>query len=236
MLEKGVISFWYHNKDEECAPKESQQIHDVMISLLCQNNIVTLFWHNNAIITSCACWECLYWCLLGDTLSSPIFLKWKCVNKSVYLNKSLHKWHQYKPLSYDVFSEYGYRFSGHSSNHRKNWIWKICKTEKITLKIFRISELNILTMGCKDMWKADENSTRLTLPAQRPGRHFKNTYELLNLRALKISMSYKNHIFQCMGQIFCVEFQRYPLKFHTKYLTHTLKDIIFIQHQNFKSS
>ena len=25
-----------------------------------------------------------------------------------------------------------------------------------------------------------------------------------------------------MGKIFCVEFQRYPLKFHTKYLTHTL--------------
>ena len=25
----------------------------------------------------------------------------------------------------------------------------------------------------------------------------------------------------CMGKIFCVEFQRYPLKFHTKYLTHT---------------
>ena len=51
-----------------------------------------------------------------------------------------------------------------------------------------------------------------------------NAYELLNLRALKISMSYKNHVFQCMGKIFCVEFQRVPLKFHTKYLTHALKD------------
>ena len=29
-----------------------------------------------------------------------------------------------------------------------------------------------------------------------------------------------------MGKIFCVEFQRVPLKFHTKYLTHTLKDAI----------
>ena len=46
----------------------------------------------------------------------------------------------------------------------------------------------------------------------------------------------KIHIFQCMGKIFCVEFQRYPLKFHTKYLIHTLKDTIFIQHWNFKSS
>ena len=29
--------------------------------------------------------------------------------------------------------------------------------------------------------------------------HFKNVYELLNLRALKMSMLKKNHIFQCMG-------------------------------------
>ena len=57
--------------------------------------------------------------------------------------------------------------------------------------------------------------------------HFKNTYELINFiifRVLKFSTLYKDCcIFQCMGQIFCVEFQRYPLKFHTKYLTHTLK-------------
>ena len=68
------------------------------------------------------------------------------------------------------------------------------------------------------------------------GEHFKNTYELLNLRALKFSHVNKIHIFQCMGKIFCAEFQRCPLKFHTKYLTHTLKDMIFIQHRNFKSS
>ena len=68
------------------------------------------------------------------------------------------------------------------------------------------------------------------------GGRFKNTYELLNLRALKFSPVDKIYIFQCMGKIFCVEFQRYPLKFHTKYLTHTLKDITFIQHWNFKSS
>ena len=54
------------------------------------------------------------------------------------------------------------------------------------------------------------------------GGRFKNTYELLNLRALKFSPMNKIHIFQCMGNIFCVEFQREPLKFHTKYLTHTL--------------
>ena len=69
-----------------------------------------------------------------------------------------------------------------------------------------------------------------------PGGRFKNTFELLNIRALKFSVVNKIHIFQCMGKIFCVEFQRVPLKFHTKYLTHTLKDMIFIQHWNFKSS
>ena len=69
-----------------------------------------------------------------------------------------------------------------------------------------------------------------------PGGRFKKAYELLNLWALKFSPLNKIHIFQCMGKIFCVEFQRYPLKFHTKYLTHTLKGTIFIQHWNFKSS
>ena len=32
-----------------------------------------------------------------------------------------------------------------------------------------------------------------------PGGRFKNTYELLNLRALKFSYVNKIHIFQCMG-------------------------------------
>ena len=65
---------------------------------------------------------------------------------------------------------------------------------------------------------------------------FQNMYELLDLRALEFSHVNKIHIFQCMGKIFCVEFQRVPLKFHTNYLTHSLKDMIFIQYWNFKSS
>ena len=63
-----------------------------------------------------------------------------------------------------------------------------------------------------------------------PGGCFKNTYELLNLRFSPVN---KIHIFQRMGKIFCVEFQRYHLKFHTKYLSYTLKDMIFIQLWNF---
>ena len=39
-----------------------------------------------------------------------------------------------------------------------------------------------------------------------------------------------------MGEIFCVEFQRVPLKFHTKFFNHGLEDVIFIQSWNFKSA
>ena len=55
-----------------------------------------------------------------------------------------------------------------------------------------------------------------------PGDRFKNTYELLNLKALTFSSLNKIHIFQYMGEIFCVEFQILP------YFTHTLKDVLFI--------
>ena len=85
-------------------------------------------------------------------------------------------------------------------------------------------------------WKTILQLLQDLLFQQITGGRFKNTYELLNLRALKISKLHKNHIFQCMGKIFCVEFQRVPLKFHTKYLTHTLKDVDFIHIWKFKSS
>ena len=68
------------------------------------------------------------------------------------------------------------------------------------------------------------------------GGHFKNTYKLLNIRGLKNSILYKNCIFQCVGKIFCVEFQSCPLKFHIKYLAHTLKGVYFIRWWKFKSS
>ena len=43
-------------------------------------------------------------------------------------------------------------------------------------------------------------------------------FYLLNLRALAMFMLIQNDIFQCLGKIFCVEFQRYPLKFDTNYI------------------
>ena len=68
-----------------------------------------------------------------------------------------------------------------------------------------------------------------------PWRLFKNAYlrELLNLRVLKFSPVNEINIFQCMGKIFCVGFQRVALELHLKYLTHTLKDGILMQHWNF---
>ena len=69
------------------------------------------------------------------------------------------------------------------------------------------------------------------------GGHLKDVYELLNLRAPKISVLYENHMLRCMiWYLFWVEFQRVPLKFHTKYLTHTLEDLDFIHKWEFKSS
>ena len=38
-----------------------------------------------------------------------------------------------------------------------------------------------------------------------------------------------------MGKIFCEEFERVPLKFHTIYLTRTSKDVIFIQCWNLRA-
>ena len=67
------------------------------------------------------------------------------------------------------------------------------------------------------VWSLNTWSVSLTAKGPEGGGGLQNTYELLNQRALKYSPVNKVHIFQCMGMIFCVEFQRYPLKFHTKY-------------------
>ena len=50
---------------------------------------------------------------------------------------------------------------------------------------------------------------------------FKKAYELVNLGIFKSSLLNKIHIFQCMGEIFCLQFQNVHLNLHTKYLNHT---------------
>ena len=107
----------------------------------------------------------------------------------------------------------------------------------IDLEVNSISRTSISKVALKCIWCCScVRRCAMVLRSVCRGGRFKNTYELLNLRALKFQYVNKIHIFQCMGKIFCVEFQGYPLKFHTKYLTHTLKDMIFMQFWNFKSS
>ena len=68
-----------------------------------------------------------------------------------------------------------------------------------------------------------------------PGGVSKNAWELFDLRTLKFSTVFRNCVFQYMGKIFCVEFQKGPLKFHTKCLTHILNDMYVIENWTFRS-
>ena len=111
-------------------------------------------------------------------------------------------------------------FTGKQVLYISSWTW--------------IGMMFIYMLGLYVLWRHFLTKSLSINRSFKPGGRFKNAYELLTLRALKISMFHKRFIFQCMGKIFCVEFQRYPLKFHTKYLTHTLKDMTYIQHWNFK--
>ena len=100
--------------------------------------------------------------------------------------------------------------------HRFLQIWSV--PDKIYLfAIVALWVTSCYILSCR-------NGTRVMWPS---GGRFKKTCELLSLRALKFSPVNKMHIFQWMVKIFCVYFQRVPLKFHTKYLTHTLKNVIF---------
>ena len=63
-----------------------------------------------------------------------------------------------------------------------------------------------------------------------PGGRLTKAYDVTiqryrNLHA-KIEDS-KIHILRCMGSKFCVKFQRFPLKFHTKFWTHTTQNMHF---------
>ena len=82
-----------------------------------------------------------------------------------------------------------------TSTYIRIYIW--CFLIQIVLYV-------LIYLEYKTTWNGGKCST-----ATCPGGRFKNAYELLTLRALKISMFHKRFIFQCMGKIFCVEFQRY---------------------------
>ena len=65
------------------------------------------------------------------------------------------------------------------------------------------AKLVSLTSPCCSGWPAPMNTQGQQRELSSDGcADFKNAYELLTLRALKISMFHKTFIFQCMGKIF----------------------------------
>ena len=90
---------------------------------------------------------------------------------------------------------------------------KIYSMQRISIHIKSQSlclNVPICTQGMQRTWGPEAGTIIVTGPYYKEQGRFKNVYELLNLRALKISMLYKTRIFQCMGKKFCVEFQRVP--------------------------
>ena len=105
--------------------------------------------------------------------------------------------------------------------------------------------LNVLNlyagMACYDMyviyvwhfvWYSFDFSWHHGICIQHTGARLTKAYDVTiqryrNLHA-KIEDS-KMHILRCMGSKFCVKFQRYPLKFHTKFSTHTTQNMHFMR-------
>ena len=73
----------------------------------------------------------------------------------------------------------------------RTWIWKCC--------LQNVSHFVSASVCCE--------LVMLRLFFLPPWGCFKNTYELLNVRALKFPPVDKIHIFQCMDKIFCVDFK-----------------------------
>ena len=84
--------------------------------------------------------------------------------------------------------------------------WKcltIPKLQRDTLKFGNGWVISSHTLQCMRLHKQWHASKR------DPGGRFKNTYELLNLRALKFSQVNKINMLQCMGKIFVWNFKWY---------------------------
>ena len=67
-----------------------------------------------------------------------------------------------------------------------------------------------------------------------PDDHLKNAYEHFRYKSSLIWIEYTS--FNVQERLFHVKFESVPLKFHTKCLSHTSKDMIFIKHRISKSS
>ena len=134
----------------------------------------------------------------------------------VACNIMLPEWKGLRFCFYNHITTVGYR----STVTSMCWWWS-CVLEAVSTQcwISRKTALGWLRKSSSECYKMLVCTSTATTGA------FQNAYEFVNLGTLKFSTLYKNRIFQCMGNIFRVEFQRYPLKFNTKYLTHTLTGV-----------
>ena len=77
--------------------------------------------------------------------------------------------------------------------------------------------------GIGFMYNLSNNST---------GARLTKAYDVTNQRCRKSHAKIedsKMHILRCMGSKFCMKFQRCPLKFHTKFWTHTPQNMHFMR-------
>ena len=72
-----------------------------------------------------------------------------------------------------------------------------------------------------DMLATDASGARLTKAYDVTIQRYRNSHAKIHDSTM--------HILWCMGSKFCVKFQRCPLKFHTKFWTHTLQNMHFMR-------
>ena len=75
------------------------------------------------------------------------------------------------------------------------------------------------------LWRVDQTCWR---PGARLTKAYDVTIQRCRKSHAKIEDS-KMHILRCMSTKFCVKFQRCPLKFHTKFWTHTPQNMYFMR-------
>ena len=95
--------------------------------------------------------------------------------------------------------------------------------------LFQWSNFSFISI-CLGIGLVPNRSQAITSNNGDPGARLTKAYDVTiqryrNLHA-KIEDS-KIHILRCMGSKFCVKFQRFPLKFHTKFWTHTTQNMHF---------
>ena len=122
---------------------------------------------------------------------------------------------------------------GHISGFTENQMWRISCTpaHQCLILLYRQTQRKRRQSKCLRMSTYLYTDTLYIHMARGGGWGW-----WVQKRLLAYSHFNNLHIFQCIDKMFCVEMQRISLKFHTKYLPHTLKDRTFIPIWAFESS